>query len=308
MVKMWSTITADKVFKTDAMTAGRLGMKFLTDATVGAFFKKKLSRSILDTTPLRAFLSESIRFENIQRHLQANHFDALALTAMNYSNSNSTTFVHGKPGSPMWQRSRRNSETAMITVDHVMASAAIPLFFPPALVGEEHFGDGCLRNTAPLSPAIHLGADRILVVSVRKPDSISALDNPNIEPSIARVLGVMLNALLMDAVDVDMERMARVNQTISLIPEAHRENLALRKLEYLWLRPSEDIGNLAGDLFSHLPSVIRYLVAGLGSSKEASEMTSYLLFDPEFCGRLIEIGYKDGLANQVAIRKFLTDP
>jgi len=305
MVRMWCSITADRVFRTDALTAGRSGLKFLTDATLGALYRKKFARSLLDTSPLAEFIDANVPFDRIDRNLQEGHLSALAVTAMNYSNSNSINFVQTATDIPMWERSRRKSEKAWIATPHVMASAAIPLFFPPVAVGEDHYGDGCLRNTAPLSPAIHLGADRLLVVSVRRPDGLTPPPTTIVDPTLARVLGVILNALLLDAVDVDMERMARVNQTISLVPEQTRSNLELRKVDYLWLRPSQDIGQLAGDLFDHLPKVIKYLVRGLGSSKEAAEMTSYLLFDPDFCGRLVNTGYEDVMNGREAILAFL---
>ncbi len=174
MALMWSELTADKVFKTDALSAGRSGFKLLTDATIGALYKKKLAKSLLDTSPLRKLLEEKIDFAKIAENLAAGHLDALSITGMNYSNSNSTAFVQADPSTEMWMRSRRKSELAKISASHVMASAALPLFFPPIAVGDAYFGDGCLRNNAPLSPAIHLGADRLLVVSVRKPDSAPA--------------------------------------------------------------------------------------------------------------------------------------
>lgn len=306
MVGLWKQLTADQVFKTDAMTAGRSGLKFLTDATLGAFYRKKFARSLLDTSPLRKLLDDTIPFRQIDENLRNGHLSALSVTAMNYSNSTSVNFVQAADEFPKWERSRRKSEKAWISADHVMASAALPLFFPPVAVGDEHYGDGCLRNTAPLSSAIHLGAERLLVVSVRRPDGLTPPPTTVMEPTVARVLGVILNALLLDAIDVDMERMARVNQTLSLIPDEARSNAGLRRVDYLWLRPSRDIGNLAGELFDRLPRVIKYLVGGLGSSKEASEMTSYLLFDPDFCGLLIDTGYEDTMRGREAILKFLT--
>lgn len=305
LTKLWSNITADRVFKTDPLSAGRSGLRLLTDAAIGALYKRKLARSFLDTSPLRQFLSETIPFENIERNLREKHFESLAVTAMNYSSATSITFVHGREDAPMWQRSRRVSERSNVAVEHVMASAAIPLFFPPVQVGEDHYGDGCLRNTAPLSPAIHLGADRLLVISVRRPDSKAESNGELIEPSIARVLGVLLNAVLLDAVDLDMERMSRVNSTINYVPIKQRSDLSLRPIDYLWIRPSRDIGHLAGELFERLPRVIRYLMSGLGSSKEASELTSYLLFDPDFCGQLVHLGYEDGLNSREEIVRFL---
>lgn len=306
LTQMWSTLTAEQVFKTDAFTAGRSGLRFLTDATIGALYSKKLARSLLDTTPLRGTLEKYIDFEKIPKNVAAGHLRALAVTAMNYSNATSITFVEGHEKTEMWHRSRRRSELARIKLGHVMGSSAIPLFFPPAAVDGEHYGDGCLRNTAPLSPAIHLGARKLFVVSVRRPDNRAAPITQEIEPSVARVLGVILNALLLDAIDVDMERMSRVNHTLDLVPEHHHSNIHLNKIDYLWIRPSRDIGHLAGDLFERLPRVIKYLLRGLGSSREASELTSYLLFDPDFCGQLVRMGYEDAMEQREAIENFLT--
>jgi NTE family protein len=305
MAALWCGITADQVFRTDALAAGRSGLRFLSDITVGAMYRRKLARSLLDTSPLRKLLNASIPFENIQKNILAGHLDALAVSAMNYTTSNSITFVQGHDQIPMWTRSRRFSTRTDITADHVMASAAIPVFFPPGPVADDHYGDGCLRNTAPLSPAIHLGADRLLVVSVRRPDSAAVPETTKIEPSLARIIGVILNALLLDAVEIDMERMSRVNQTLSHVSDPLRESLQLRQVDFLWIRPSQDIGHLAGELYERLPRVIKYLVSGLGSHKEAAELTSYLLFDPEFCGRLVQLGYDDAMASRDSIRKFL---
>lgn len=306
LTKNWQEIEADRVFKTDALTASRLGVKFALDAAIGALYQKKLARSLLDTSPLWGYLTEKIDFGKISRHLQDGHLDAVALTAMNYTTSHSITFVESARPFPAWDRSRRRSEPAKLGVEHIMASSAIPLFFPPVMVGDEHFGDGSLRNTAPLSPAIHLGSDRIIVISVRRPDPPGLIKVASIEPSLARVLGVILNALLMDAIEFDMERLSRINQTVDVLPSETRQGLGLRKVEYLWIRPSADIGAIATGHYEHLPRVLRYLVSGLGSAREASELTSYLLFNSQFCSELIRIGHADALAQREQLIRFLT--
>jgi NTE family protein len=305
LTDLWSRITSQQVFHTDAFSATFSGLRLLTDAALGAMYKKKLARSLLDTAPLRRLLSESIPFGQIRKNLDQGFLRAFAITAMDYSDSFSVTFIEAAEKVELWSRSRRRSEMGAIGPEHVMASAAIPLFFPPVRIGADHYGDGCLRNTAPLSPAIHLGSNRLIVISVRRPDSVGVAPPPDIEPTIARVLGVMLNAILLDSIDSDMERLIRINNTVSTVPETNREHLLLKKVESLWLRPSVDIGHLAGELFHKLPNVIRYMVGGLGSSTEASELTSYLLFDPEYCCELIRIGYADGLANREEILKFI---
>lgn len=306
LASLWSRLTSEQVFRTTATSAGISGLRLLSDAAFGALYGKKLAKSLLDTTPLAYFLDKHIKFDKIERNLRLGHIDSLAITAMNYTSAHNITFVQATEHVPMWHRSRRRSQMAKIKAEHVMASSAIPLFFPPVAVDNHHYGDGCLRNSAPLSPAIHLGANRVMVISVRKADApYNPEVIPTIEPSLARVIGVVLNALILDAIDVDMERMSRVNQTLTYVPETLRDQLHLRKVDYFWIRPSRDIGQLAGELFNRLPKVIRYLVAGLGSSREAAELTSYLLFDPDFCGQLVQLGYDDAMTQEQEIQKFL---
>lgn len=307
LCQLWSRLEAENIFRTDAFTAGRSGLRLIADATIGALYSKKLARSLLDTEPLWTLLMNHINFENIPKMVEKKHLQALGITAMNYSNNVSETFVVGDSRIPEWHRSRRVGFHAPIRVEHIMASSAIPLFFPPIKINDMHFGDGCLRNTAPLSPAIHMGADQLLVVSVRRPDNVvPASEMQKIEPSFARVLGVVLNALMLDAIELDMERMIRVNSTLQHINLTTRQQLKLRPMNWFWVRPSVDIGHMAADNFERLPKVIRYLIGGLGSSREASEITSYLLFDPEFLTSLVDIGYRDVLNLKEQVIAFLT--
>lgn len=304
---LWSNLQSHHIFRTDAYTAGRSGMKLIADATLGAFYKTKLARSLLDTEPLWTLLRDNIKFENIPKFVEEDRLDALAITAMNYSNNVSETFFVGKKDISPWERARRAGFASPISTEHIMASSAIPLFFPPIKANNMYYGDGCLRNTAPLSPAIHLGSDQLIVVSVRRPDSAAvAAQQNNIDPTFARVLGVVLNALMLDAIDLDMERLIRVNGTVKHVGTDLQDKFDLKPLNWLWIRPSVDIGLLAGDYFTSLPKVIKYLIGGLGSSKEASELTSYLLFTPEFLTKLIDIGYADTLSMKVEVIDFLS--
>lgn len=307
VVKNWETITVSDVFRTDVLTAGRLGVRFLVDTALGSLKGKTRARSLLDTSPLRHYLEQKIPFAQFDRTFRPDGIHHLALTAMSYSSSYSVTFIQGLHEPELWDRSRRKIELTKIGVEHVMASSAIPIFFPPVAVGEEYYGDGCLRNTAPLSPAIHLGADKIIVVGVRRADQTQNVILNTASPSLARVTGVILNALLMDALEFDMERLDRINKTVELVPESARVETKLHKVDYLWLRPSRDVGELAGTLYEKLPSVIRYLVAGLGSQKESAELTSYLLFDPSFCNELIKLGYQDALSQMEDIVRFISE-
>ncbi len=298
LVDLWRGIHADQVFKTDAFSIGKIGLKWALDTTLGAFYEKKLARSLLNTDPLRKLINENVSAEKIARNLAEGHFESLSIAAMDYASATSVSFVQAAKEVPMWDRYRRRGEQSVITADHILGSSAIPLFFPPVQIGSRFFGDGCVRNTAPVSSAIHLGAEKIIVVSARRPDSVAPPIPLDYEPTIARVLGVIMNALLLDAIDLDMERLDRINHTLDNIDPDKLESMKLRKVEHFWLRPSLDIGNFAAGQFEQMPPVIRYVLGGLGSSRESSEITSYLLFEPAFCAKLVEIGYNDTLAQR----------
>jgi NTE family protein len=306
LADLWCHLKSNEIFRTDAFSIGRIALGWIRDTTTGNLEEKKRARSFLDTRPLQKLIEEKIPLHRIQENLKNGFLEAVAVTAMNYANAHSITFVQGQEHLKNWNRTRRRSEFTEITTGHVMGSSAIPLFFPPIKVGNGHFGDGCLRNTAPLSPAIHLGSDKLIVVSVRRPDSVAPIETDDYEPTIARILGVIMNALLLDAIDLDMERMSRINETLKHVPEKTRTELSLRRMEYLWIRPSQDIGHMAAGKFDRLPKVMRYMMGGLGNSGESSELTSYLLFDPEFCGKLVDLGYQDGMDQRSEIERFLT--
>ncbi len=302
---LWSSLHADQVYKTDAFSLGKIGLKWALDTTFGAFYDKKMARSLLNTDPLRKLIGENVSIEKIGQNLQDGCLESLSVTAMDYASATSVSFVQAAQKLPMWDRYRRRGEQDLIGVDHILGSSAIPLFFPPVQIGSRFFGDGCVRNTAPVSSAIHLGAEKIIVVSVRRPDSAAPPIAPDYEPTIARVLGVIMNALLLDAIDLDMERLDRINRTLDNIENDRLETLNLRKIEHFWIRPSLDIGHFASGNFERMPPVIRYLLGGLGSSRESSEITSYLLFEPEFCAKLVEVGYRDTIAQTKELKAFL---
>ncbi|HEX4923886.1 MAG TPA: patatin-like phospholipase family protein [Bdellovibrionales bacterium] len=305
LCELWSRVTFDQVFRSGIFSMGKISSKWIVDVSLGGLTGVTKAESLLDTAPLRELLRKNLDFNAIQKNLEAGHLSAISVTATDYGSTNSVTFVQSARPAPMWTRQQRYSVQATLSVDHIMASSAVPLFFPSSPVGESYFGDGCLRNTAPLSPAIHLGADKLLVVGVRKQPPTSEITQlPPARPSIARVLSVVLNAIILDGVDWDIERLSRVNNTVRAVPEEKRANLPLRPIDYLWLYPSEDIGKLAQIETRQLPSVIRYLMKGLGPLKEASGIASYLLFDPVFCGQLIDMGYNDTIKRRSEIESF----
>lgn len=293
---LWSKLDADQVFSSDAVHMGRIAMTWATELGFGALTGTTPGKALLDTAPLRQLLTRNLDIPRIQQNLDEGHFRALALTSVNYSTSNSVTFVQGVPGLPTWNKSRRRSEKTQIGVDHVMASSAIPLLFPAAKVGDRWFGDGCVRNSHPCAASLYLGAERLLVIGVRRrsmtADDMRAMHSTD-APSVARVINLLLNAILLDGVELDVDRLERVNEMVRRVPMEHREHLNMKEISSVLISPSADIGEIAAAMASRLPRIVRYLLKGLGRLEDASEIVSYLLFDPVFCSRLIEIGRED---------------
>lgn len=312
LAKMWSSLESERVFKTDAISLGRIGLQWMGELSFGAL-KSQTSptRSLLDTEPLHDLLKENLRFSQIQKNIDEENLYAVAVTALDYKTSTAITFVQGQPSIKMWERSRRKAESATLSAQHIMSSSAIPLLFPPIHQDDKWFGDGCIRNQTPCSPALHLGAEKLFVIGVRKQseteDDVRAKNKKDI-PSLARVVNVLLNAVMLDGIELDIERMRRINEFVERVPENLREKLNFKKVDYVWIHPTQDIGAIAAEMSSKLPRVIRYLLKGLGPLDDAAEILSYLLFEPQFCSRLIEIGYQDGLSQKTLIEEFLLSP
>lgn len=308
LVQMWSKLSADQVFYTSTLNIGKIGLGWIEELSFGALLGTTPGRSLLNTAPLKELLQKNINFDHIQENIDQGHLHALALTAMDYKSSRGHVFVHGVPQAHSWNKARHHSEKAMISADHVMASSAIPLLFPPAMVKNIWYGDGCIRNQSPCGPALYLGADKIMVIGVRRNSQILEPKEEQAKapaPSVARVLNVLLNSVMLDGVETDLERLRQINDFVDRLPPEQAKSF--RKVHFSYVSPSADIGQMAYQKSSKLPRVIRYLLKGLGSMEDASEIISYLLFDPSFCTQLIELGFADGMKKRDEIEKFLSD-
>lgn len=302
----WSKLKTNEIFKTDVFSLGQISTRLLADLALGGLTKRKRTRSLLNTNPLKELVGRYVNFPQIRENIKSGAINALTITATDYIYSENVSFVMANDESRGWNRARRVAAFSEITLDHIMASAAIPLFFPAYKIGDKFYGDGCLRNQAPLSPAIHMGADKLLVIGVKKEKPDDYHMRPGvIQPSLGRVISVLMNAILMDNIEYDIERLSRINSTIDAIPEELRHNVPLRKIDFLHIRPSVDLGKLASEKFHLLPDTIKYLVSGLGSKIEASELISYLMFEAEYCHELSLIGYDDAMARTEDILTFL---
>jgi NTE family protein len=313
LAKMWSELHSDQVFKTDAITLGKIGLSWVGELSFGGLSGQgqNHSRSLLDTSPLADLIRSNIHFSEIQENINKDIIHSVAVTALDYKTSESITFIQSKPETEMWTRARRKSKATDLQTEHIVSSSAIPLLFTPGQSEGHYFGDGCVRNQMTLSPAIHLGAKSLFVIGVRKSDTIEGSEHEvgsDVPPSVARVVNVLLNSVLLDGIEVDIERLNRINEFLKQVPAEHHEKLNFRPIDYVWIHPSEDIGAIAASMSSRLPRVIRYLLKGLGPLEDAAEIISYLLFEPDFCKKLIEIGYHDGMAQEKQITEFLLAP
>jgi NTE family protein len=268
--------------------------------------------SLLDNTPLRELLEENVRFDGIGRAIQQEHLDAVAVTASAYSTARSVTFFEGRPDLESWTRVRRIGRATKLNVDHLMASAAVPFVFPPVQLGGEFYGDGSMRHRAPLSPAIHLGADRMLVVGVRdeRPDAEPPPGHHPEPPTFAHLGGYMLDTLFLDGLYTDLERLSRTNRILEQLDGKKLSGplAGLRPLHTLVILPHQDLRSVAAEHARELPHAVRLLLGGLGArARSGMQLVSYLLFESGFTRALIDMGYRDAMAMETELRAFLFD-
>lgn len=305
LARSWQSLTLAQVMDarlgTALAAALRLVWKGATRAQ-GLEFK-----SIVDVSPLRRFLEPRAPLTGIATNVASGRLRALGLSATCYESGETVTFVQGVQEVPGWQRSKRRSVPAVITLDHVMASAAIPLVFPAVPLDGGHFGDGSVRLTAPLSPAIHLGAARILTITMRYAGDEVCFSPVTVPyPSPGQILGLLLHAVFLDALDADIERLERLNDLIAHVPPADEIPYGLRQIALLAIQPSVDLATPASDLEVRLPFALRLLSRALGlTERAAAHFVSYLLFEPPYIRRLMEIGYDDAGHQWESIARFL---
>ncbi len=306
--RRWRSLTTEEVFRSDPWSllwiAARWGAALLSG---GARIYPR-ARGLVDTAPLRVFLRRSMDSSGIAGNLRTGRLEAVALSALSYQTGRTVTFVHGRWPIEPWESVQHRSVRARITIDHVMASAAIPLLFPAVKIGQQFYGDGSFRYTSPLAPAIHLGSDRILAVSARYEQSRSEARQPDTlgYPPPAQILGLIFNSVFLDTLDADAARLRRVNTLLARISEEERAELGLRPVDLLVLRPSRDIGQLAAEYEGRLPRTLRFFVRGLGTPEtRTGDFLSYLLFESAYISRLIELGENDAEENWERIEPFL---
>lgn len=301
---LWSKISPDQVFKTDFLSLNKFSL--------GLFGEKKLN-SLLETSPLKELIEKSCDFDKISKNLKDEVIESVIITANNYDRSSAISFIQTLSQQAVWKESRREAEHSEIRVEHIMASSAIPMLFPPIQIGKDFFGDGCVRNSTPCSPAIRMGAEKLFVIGVRTQFDAEKFNRHETQfakkeatpPSMIKILNTLLNAVLLDSVEQDVMRIERINRLARQV-KLHKlkEDVGLREIPALCIAPSQDIGEIARQHAHHLPRLIRMTISAFGSLDEASEIMSYLLFQPDFCKTLINMGYKDAMASQDQIIDF----
>ena len=311
---LWSRLEPERVYRTDTRAMMSSGARWLKQLSGGGMFQRGGINSLLDTAPLGELIKNELPLERLAEHFAAGRLHGVAVTSTNYQTGTAMTFYDGAAEIQPWVRSTRIGVRQPLRVEHVMASSAIPIFFPPVTVDGAFHGDGCIRMTAPCSPAIHLGADRVLAIGIRyfrSADETLSLNQIAASQtlSLSEIGGVLLNAVFLDSLESDVERLERINRTITLIPTAELEKLAspLRPIPVMVLRPTLDLGTLAADQAEHFPLAIRYLLRGIGVDAErGGDLLSYLAFEPNYIGRLLSLGYRDTIARKAELVAFLS--
>lgn len=307
LTAVWQGFRTDLVYRTDWLGVIRQAGRFIAQHVLG-FGRGLEPVALLDNSPLRELLAQELDFSGISLAVARRKLRAVAITAFAYQSGQAVTFYQGRGNIEPWIRHRRNGLPARLHVEHLMASSAIPLLFPPVRINHEYFGDGAVRQAAPISPALHLGADRVLVIGVRSQTQeeqvIPITARP---PSLAQMAGHLLNSTFIDNLESDLELLGRLSMLGNMLPEAERKkHLGLSAVDVLVISPSKKIDDIAARHRHQLPASLRLFLRGPGAMRASGGgVLSYLLFERSYCNELIELGYQDAMSKKAELMAFL---
>jgi len=308
LLSFWKDFRAENIYRSDPVGAFSNSALWLAGLLLGFMGIDKLNHvSLLDNSPLKRLLKETLPLEKIQENLDAGYLHALGITASGYTSEQSVTFFQSRMDIQGWKRAQRIGLPARIEINHLLASSAIPFLFPAVRINREYFGDGSMRQMAPISSALHLGAKQVMIISMGQsnlePPERARVTN---HPSLAQIAGHTLNSIFLDSMEVDLERLRRINHTVNLVHEERRSQTPLVHVDVLVLEPSQQVDAIAKRYVANLPWSIRFMLRGVGAmSSSGANLASYLLFEKGFCRALIELGYQDAMKRKDEILAFL---
>jgi len=303
---IWRHFHVDQVYRSDAAALLRTGVRW-GGALMFGWAVRQTPRSLLDNSPLGALLERVLDFSQIRRAIEAGHLHAVSVSASGYSSGENLAFFEAVPEVLPWRRAQRVGMSTTLGVEHLMASSAIPFLFPAVRINREYFGDGSMRQLAPISPAIHMGATRILVIGSGRLAE-EGRQRTDDYPSLAQIAGHALSSIFLDGLAVDLERMQRINATLNAFDAAERDaaGIVLRPIETLVIAPSQRLDAIAGRHREALPRPLKTVLRGVGAMRrDGSTLLSYLLFEPAFTAALMELGYEDTVARRAEVEEFL---
>lgn len=306
--RVWSNFHVNQVYRSDIL--GVLGNSaHCLFSLWSSNSERKQAVSLLDNSPLEVLLKHRLPFRGIQRSIKSGALHALGITAWGYTSGQSVTFYQGAKDISPWKRAQRVGVPARIEVKHLVASASIPFIFPATKLNREYFGDGSMRQMAPISPALHLGAERVLIIGVHKTlDELPKRVQVTGYPPLAQIAGHVMNSIFVDSLDVDLERLHRINKTLGLVPpEKLKENTSsLKHVVSMMISPSEEINDIAQQHAMALPRVMRFLYRAVGAmGPNGSTLLSYVLFEASFCQALVDLGYADAMRQKDEVLEFI---